>query len=640
MYYKRLIIRVRFVLLVVIGCVPTFAFSQCPPPNGVTSYKISCPGSLAVQAISTGSNANVVHRWYNSPTESMYFFNSAGVFNGYTTTTTYTTNITTTTNFYVEAYNPATNCISQRIMITVTVGPWIATSGDVSSVCTSSPNLLLSTSPGCCYQWSIFGAPIPGATSQTYSPATAGVYAVTVGGMSCGEKTSSVYILPTGKIAVATTGATSNCGAATMELTASSQPMSGSVTAHKWYTSATGSETVTSEVVATGSPYRSRVVGNFNATTTYYVSAVSSSCGEGPRYPVTATINPPPVIYRPTISFSGDPDFAFAGDKFTSSASGFSSYQWYVNGSAINGATNKSYAPTSSGQYTIQGTYLCGTLTSDPIKISYVNETQSKLNYTSTYISQMEGIDDADVFRLKSPQIVQQQTVYSDGLGFAQQEVTRQASPHGYDIVKLQSYDPYGRVTKSYLPYSDGRSGFYKTDANSKQYQFYNNQSDNLANDTRPYSEISYENSPLNRPTLGYEPGQDWYDKGRSTAYSYQVNVHGTASGQEQVIAWQVNDAGILTRKVALGNYIEPGGYYSTGQLQIRVTTDEDGNIVREYVDKLGRTLLKKVQAMVITSDLNNDDQWACTYYIYNDYGKLIVVLPPEASRAAKAGVN
>jgi hypothetical protein len=53
-----------------------------------------------------------------------------------------------------------------------------------------------------------------------------------------------------------------------------------------------------------------------------------------------------------------------------------------------------------------------------------------------------------------------------------------------------------------------------------------------------------------------------------------------------------------------------------------------------------GRVVLKKIQVLEGAPDLNNDDQWACTYYIYNDYGDLMVVLPPEATRAAKAALR
>jgi len=47
-------------------------------------------------------------------------------------------------------------------------------------------------------------------------------------------------------------------------------------------------------------------------------------------------------------------------------SSGYSSYQWYKNGSTISGATSHSYSATSSGSYTVQVTItgVTGTFTS------------------------------------------------------------------------------------------------------------------------------------------------------------------------------------------------------------------------------------------------------------------------------------
>ncbi len=62
---------------------------------------------------------------------------------------------------------------------------------------------------------------------------------------------------------------------------------------------------------------------------------------------------------------------------------------------------------------------------------------------------------------------------------------------------------------------------------------------------------------------------------------------------------------------------------------------------MREYTDKEGHTILKRVQA-VKGSQLNNSSEWASTYYIYDDFGLLRFVVQPELSKklATDASVN
>jgi hypothetical protein len=64
----------------------------------------------------------------------------------------------------------------------------------------------------------------------------------------------------------------------------------------------------------------------------------------------------------------------------------------------------------------------------------------------------------------------------------------------------------------------------------------------------------------------------------------------------------------------------------------IKSTKDEEGKEVREYTDKNGRVILKKVQA-VSSPTLSNKDHWAQTYYVYDDFGNLRFVVPPVLSQ-------
>ncbi len=220
---------------------------------------------------------------------------------------------------------------------------------------------------------------------------------------------------------------------------------------------------------------------------------------------------------------------------------------------------------------------------------------------------------------------------FFDGLGRPIQTVGVQQSPTRQDIVQPIAYDVFGREAVKYLPYVSGNTGAFKTNFLPKehvdyaslanqQYQFYQGSS-KVAMDSHPYSETLFEASPLNRPLKDFGAGQDWYANNKFIQHHYLINRHGTALNEEKIIAW------------VMGNTTNPvvrSAYYTTGQLQIKSTKDEQGNEVREYTDKEGRMILKKVQATAAgATNLNDLNGWALTYYVYDDFGNLRFVLPP-----------
>jgi hypothetical protein len=192
-------------------------------------------------------------------------------------------------------------------------------------------------------------------------------------------------------------------------------------------------------------------------------------------------------------------------------------------------------------------------------------------------------------------------------------------------------------VSREYLPATvpQGTAAYHATllDGNGNYtVNTYNNASDNVADDAKPHSETIFEASPLNRPVKQYGAGEAWSaaQDNKFTAYQYLTNVHGESAGQEKIIAWKVTESGIPEPKTALANFVEAGGYYSSHQLSIVSTKDEQGFEKREYTDKQGHVVLRKVQAIPNTTDLNNPDHWAQTYYIYDEFGNLVLVLPPQ----------
>ena len=118
------------------------------------------------------------------------------------------------------------------------------------------------------------------------------------------------------------------------------------------------------------------------------------------------------------------------------------------------------------------------------------------------------------------------------------------------------------------------------------------------------------------------------------TEVTHTSNIHGTAEGQEKIVAWTMTSpTAFPSRSAAVAGFILTGGYYSTGQLQVKVAKDEEGRQTREYTNRSGQLVLRKVQLAGNTGlQLYNRDHWTQTYYVYDDFGYLRYVIPPELS--------
>ncbi|MEO1652183.1 MAG: RHS repeat-associated core domain-containing protein, partial [Bacteroidota bacterium] len=184
---------------------------------------------------------------------------------------------------------------------------------------------------------------------------------------------------------------------------------------------------------------------------------------------------------------------------------------------------------------------------------------------------------------------------------------------------------------------------------NSDQYQFYQNANLDMATDTRPFAERVYEPSPRARVLRYYGVGQNW-TPGNNTINNADIYNdpsnganHFTESNYEiydasvhvPVLIWTFDfDAGGLNL-----TYQAPGNYNS-GELIISEIIDEEGGKVRQFTDKLGQTILK--QAFNEYDENQNgtiettEKEVLETYYIYDDFGNLRLVIPPMGVQALK----
>ncbi len=239
-------------------------------------------------------------------------------------------------------------------------------------------------------------------------------------------------------------------------------------------------------------------------------------------------------------------------------------------------------------------------------------------SWVRTYEAKIPVADAATLSTLPVSDVMQA-TAYVDGLGRPLQTVVKQGSLLTHsgtigDLVSPVVYDALGREVQKYLPYvSSTYDGVFKTSPLTEQASFYTTQLGGQG-ETYFYSNTDVEASPLNRPVKSYAPGNNWVGSGRGVAMQYLNNT-----SADDVKIWQVNDAGDYSIT----------GVYAAGLLTELHTTDEAGNQVVEYKDKEDKVILKKVQAG--TSPGDSYSGWLCTYYVYDNYNNLRLVIPPKA---------
>ncbi|MDN5203083.1 DUF1593 domain-containing protein [Fulvivirgaceae bacterium BMA10] len=393
-----------------------------------------------------------------------------------------------------------------------------------------------------------------------------------------------------------------------------------------WYTLSNG-----------GNPFHSGSSYAFTGTltTTYYVSATLDGC-ESARVPVTATVRQVldggKIISDRSICGNISPGTLYSG-LLASGGTASYNYQWEKKEGAgswttISGATGEDHTPTTPSTNTIYRRKTtdnggCGTKYSNEVTITVLNCSDQDVNHvvTSSFLVPVIN-ENALPIDVNS---VNKKTGYFDGLGRPVQTVIYRGSPAEKDVVQVVEYDVFGRQEFEYLPYvSTENTGNYKTNpisnagnyTGSAHYNFYNS-TPGVATDSDPYAKKKFEASPLNRVLEQGAPGTAWQPKAGATDYtgntikfSYEVN---NTNAHGAIRLWTIS-AGLPTTTSS----------YAAGELTVLVTEDEEGNHTREYTDKLGRTILKQVQS--------GTNAYYDTYYVYDDFGNLRFVFPPEAS--------
>ncbi|GGE93323.1 RHS repeat-associated core domain-containing protein [Chishuiella changwenlii] len=201
--------------------------------------------------------------------------------------------------------------------------------------------------------------------------------------------------------------------------------------------------------------------------------------------------------------------------------------------------------------------------------------------------------------------------VYFDGLGREKQALQVAASPTGKTIITPYEYDGFGRQEKEFLPFP-ATDGSNQIISQTNGTSFYTT----LTGDTTPYSQKTFENSPLNRVLSQAAPGESW-KKGSNheIGFSYESNI------TEEVLRFDVSLSSALVPSLI------PNGSYLPNTLYKTVTTDENSQPIQEFKDQEGKVVLKRIDIPAITSNSSGRHD---TYYVYDVYGNLTYVLPPK----------
>ena len=241
---------------------------------------------------------------------------------------------TASSTTYKCVVTAASGC-STTLTFTVNVYPTVIATATKTSVCAGNPGTITTTvnPAGGSFTWTNGGS----SNTFTLSPTTTTSYIGTYTDLN-GCKDTAVAVITVNPLPIAPpTTPVTYCQNQTPNSLNTSVTVTSGCTLN-WYTVPTGGSSIAMPIVSTVS----------QSSITYYVSQTVSSTGcEGPRSPITVTVNPLPVLVVNSPS-------TCAGIAVTLTASGASTYSWSTTPSQTGASISVSpLVPTS---YTVTGT--------------------------------------------------------------------------------------------------------------------------------------------------------------------------------------------------------------------------------------------------------------------------------------------
>jgi len=311
------------------GCYVIYAITVNPAPVplitpvGDTTF---CPGGFVALTANTG--AGLTYQWYVG---------------GVAITGALSSSYIATTGGSYQVFETNTfGCSTFSTPMLVTVATPVATitaTGSTTICAGSSITLDANIGAGLSYQWLLGGVAITGATGATLTTNIAGNYVVVVTNATGCSATSNMITVdtissPTANVTLS--GPLTFCQGDSVVMTTGI----GTGYTYQWY-NASGAITG-----ATGQSYAA------TATGTYYVIVTNTNGCTATSIIISVVANALPNV---AITASGPTIFCAGGSvTLTAAAVAGYTYQWYMGGAAIAGATNSSYLVTVGGGYEVQ----------------------------------------------------------------------------------------------------------------------------------------------------------------------------------------------------------------------------------------------------------------------------------------------
>ena len=190
---------------------------------------------------------------------------------------------------------------------------------------------------------------------------------------------------------------------------------------------------------------------------------------------------------------------------------------------------------------------------------------------------------------------------YGDGFGGVSQKIHVGITPQGKDLTESYEYNSLGNLQSRTLPVpvlSEGASGNYKQILKSAQ-EYYGH--------SNVCSRFSYEASHRSLLLKEFGVGDEWTGKAVSKKYSCNLESIPVQRCKRYLVS-------------AGGELVESDSPYADGSLRGIRSEDEDGNMHWEFYNSENQLVLSRIL---------DGDTFFDTYFVYDEYGNLVFVLPP-----------
>jgi hypothetical protein len=332
-------------VLVRVSSTPATLSTPVVQNSGETTF---CPGSAVL--LWTNLVQGVRYQWFKNDTliagasDTVYRATGSGVY------TVRVHNVCNNDSLTSAGLNVRVLTVPDTLVITASGPTFFCNGGNVTLTASAANN----------YQWYDGTTPITGATGQSYTATHSGSFAVLVTN-PCGNSTSNPILVTVSSTPLAlTTPTVSRSGDTTLcpgnSVLFHTQKLEGVL--YQWYLNggALAGATDTSYTASASGTYSVRL---YNACNNDSISSRS----------ITVTVLSYPDT--PQVNAGGPLSFCTGSTvKLTSSPQ--SNYQWYKDGTAIDGASGQSFTAAVPGSYQVYTTNTCGSKGSAPVAVTVI----------------------------------------------------------------------------------------------------------------------------------------------------------------------------------------------------------------------------------------------------------------------------